>query len=280
MTKAAYERLRKEGYELAGGLDDLVQRASMYHSMFVDSGRRNVFPLIAAHGALWGSGYFKRGIRGGKLLSVLYLLTPARRAERLNALIRFADQFKDINRRVCAESYAMFHYTRLHGGSCFIRSRIGDDLADILCACHASADAGVPFPPEQRERLFVAFFHWEQNEVVGPAVSAAYAQFDWGLVKFFALRPRIRFSYFSARFCLKFDHFGIQEQRVAHGLAAYHQAELVGLDHVEKALAFYRILPPVPQAAAGIARSIFSAVSCSGLSCWSQRARSKASSTF
>ena len=119
MTFEAYEALRMDGYAMAGELDDLARRADVYRTMFRASGQRNVFPLIAAHGALWAVGYFELGKLGGMLMSLPYLLTPALRREKLAGLKVFADKFKDINRRVCAESYAIYHYTRVHGGSSF-----------------------------------------------------------------------------------------------------------------------------------------------------------------
>lgn len=108
MTREAYETLRKKGFALAGGLRDLSQRACVYHHMYADSGNRNVFPLLAAHGALWASGYFKKGMFGGRVLSIQYLLTPWLVKPHLDALSEFADKFRDINRRVCAESYALY----------------------------------------------------------------------------------------------------------------------------------------------------------------------------
>ncbi len=59
MTIDAYEALRKKGFALAGGIGDLRQRACIYLHLYQDSGGRNVFPLIAAHGALWAGRFFR-----------------------------------------------------------------------------------------------------------------------------------------------------------------------------------------------------------------------------
>ncbi len=142
-----------------------------------------MFPLIAAHGALWAAGYFRMGRRGGMLLSLRYLLTPALRRAKLASLAKFADCFRDINRRVCAESYAIYHYTKRYGGNDFVRSLIGDAFTDILCQCHASNRDSTSFGQAQRETLFLAFFNWEQEHIVGPAVTDAFEQFDWDVVK-------------------------------------------------------------------------------------------------
>lgn len=241
MTFEAYEGLREKGYALAGELDDLGRRAAVYQRVFEDSGHRNVFPLIAAHGALWAVGYFRLGKLGGMLMSLPYLLTPALRREKLAELKVFADKFKDINRRVCAESYAIYHYTKAYGGSSFIRSVIGDDFADALCECHASARAGTSFSQARREMLFLAFFNWEQDTVVGPAVIEAFDNFHWGVIKRLATRTKLNFTYFGKGFRVRFNTFSSKEERICRGLEVYWRAEEVGLERVESALSLYKV---------------------------------------
>lgn len=236
MTSDSYELLRKEGYALAGGLDDLRRRARVYHRMYQDSGKRNVFPLIAAHGTVWALGYFKKGLLGAQLATLPYLFMPRTRAAKLRAIADFADSFRDINRRVCAESYAVYHYTKRYGGDSFIRSVIGDGFADILGECHASGRLNSPFSQERRERLFAAFINWEQERVVAPLVTETFKRMYPGLIKFLALRPRIHFSYFGKNFRMQFDNFASQGERVEQGLQAYRHAEAVGLEQVERAL--------------------------------------------
>ncbi|GFE81896.1 hypothetical protein GCM10011487_38960 [Steroidobacter agaridevorans] len=243
MTREAYETLRKKGYALAGGLSDLSQRACVYHHMYEASGKRNVFPLIAAHGALWASGYFKKGMFGGKVLSIRYLLTPWLIKQHLDSLSEFADKFRDINRRVCAESYALYYYTRDHEETDLIRSIIGKDFAKVLYECHRSSDLGSQFSRESREELFNQFFRWEQENIVAPSVTEAYATFHWRAVKYLALRPRVSFSYFGKGYDLPFEDFSSKEERVAKGVMAYRRAEDVGLSQVEEALRHYGILP-------------------------------------
>ena len=243
MTSEAYAALRKEGYLLAGELGDLNRRAWVYHQMYLDSGKRSVFPLIAAHGALWATAYFRQGQLGGKIFSLPYLLTPALRRVRLASLALFADRFRDINRRVCAESYAIYHYTKRYGGGSFIRSVIGDAFADTLCECHASNKAGTPYGQELREKLFFAYFNWEQEHIVGPAVTEAFDDFDWGIVKYLALRTKLDFTYFGKNFGVRFKNFASKEERISRGLQVYRRAEEVGLDHVENALGRYKRIP-------------------------------------
>lgn len=56
---ASYQRLRDEAEQLAGRNRDLDQRATVYHHLYHHSRGNHVFPLIAAHGALWASGNFR-----------------------------------------------------------------------------------------------------------------------------------------------------------------------------------------------------------------------------
>src|SRR5690606_15063123 len=112
--RAYHEKLHSEAVRLAGGLHDLAQRAAVYHHLFEHSGRNHVFPLIAAHGALWARGYFRFGMRLGRLLSWQFPSTETRRRQ-MAALDRFADAFRDVNRRVCVDTYTKYHFSRRYG---------------------------------------------------------------------------------------------------------------------------------------------------------------------
>lgn len=243
MSKESYEKLRARGFLLAGGLSDLSRRAYVYHHLYADSGRRNVFPLIAAHGALWASGYFRKGMLAGRVISLQHLLDRTQRTALLASLVAFADKFRDINRRVCAESYAIYYYTKMYGRSDTMTSVIGADFLDLLCESHASRRVGTNFPREKRSRLFHAFFDWEQENIVAPSIIAAYQEFEWNTLRKLALQPRISFSYFGPGHSLKFEDFSSKRERIHRGLQAYERAEEVGCDQVEQALLLYKIMP-------------------------------------
>ncbi|NLR74256.1 hypothetical protein [Leeia aquatica] len=243
MTIEAYQHLRQLGMQLAGGMDALCQRVGVYHHMYRDSGGRNVFPLIAAHVGLHAVDFYRKGALAGQLLSLLHVLWPRRRRALLASLAGFIHQFRDINRRVCAESYALYYYTRQYGHTAEIESVIGQDFAALLCRCHDSQRHSSVFAPEERAALFSAFFGWEQDHIVAPAVKAAFRSFDWPLIKALALRPKIEFAYFGRRNPIRFKNFSSKAERIAHGLEAYRRAEAIGLDRVEAALADYRIMP-------------------------------------
>ena len=112
--RRAYQEREREGTALAGSILDLNQRASVYYHLYLDSNRNHVFPLIAAHGALWAGGYFKFGTQLGALLSLPSLLIPKRRPKQLQQLQEFANAFREVNRRVCVDTYASFGSETLH----------------------------------------------------------------------------------------------------------------------------------------------------------------------
>lgn len=236
MTAAAYERLRSEGYVLAGEVHDLHKRIRLYHRIYLESGKRHVFALIAAHGSLWATGYFKLGKLGARIASLPSLCIRGRRKQKLDAVAVFADRFRSINRQVCAESYAIFNYTRQYGANEIIRPVIGAHFADLLADCHASFAAGTGYPRHKREQLFDAFLAWEQDHIVAPNVAQAFADFDWPLIAWLARRPVIQFAYFGKHTRLRFRDFSCQDDRMSAGMQACRIAEDVGLEAVEAAL--------------------------------------------
>ena len=48
-----YMRIKREAEILAGDTMDFSRRAAVYHHLYQSSGGNHMFPLIAAHGALW-----------------------------------------------------------------------------------------------------------------------------------------------------------------------------------------------------------------------------------
>src|SRR5262245_5220688 len=67
-----YGFLHEEAVRLAGGLNDAEQRAATYRHLYRFSGGNHVFPLIAAHGALWSRNYFRAARRLATALSWQY----------------------------------------------------------------------------------------------------------------------------------------------------------------------------------------------------------------
>lgn len=238
-----YEQLSEQGTRLAGRLTDLAQRAAVYHHVFEDSGRNHIFPLIAAHGALWARGYFAFGMKLGRLLSWQYPFSPAKRAEAQNRLTEFADAFREINRQVCVDTYASYHFTSEFGDHPDASQIIAPQLLDALCRIHAARRTGRELNTLEKRGVFEAHFLNEQQHVVGPRIAKAIEAFDWPLLKGVALRPLVQFSYFRQGEFFWFQGFHRTEERIARGLRAFDIGARVGWKEVEASLDRYAVLP-------------------------------------
>lgn len=241
--RSEYARLQAEGQILAGKLTDLSQRATVYHHLYQQSGGNHVFPLIAAHGALWAGGYFRFGMRLGWYLSWQYGLTPSLRAERLQQLQDFADVFRDVNRRVCVDSYVNFHLTSKFGSDPALRELISPELIAVLNEVHAAAKQGMALPDERKRHIFTTHFLHEQQNVVGPALENAVANFRWPLVRWIALMPLIKFAYFEEGQRIWFSNFANRDERIRRGHEAFEMGQEVGWNRVAASLREYDILP-------------------------------------
>ena len=239
----AYDELTEEGTRLAGRLPQLAQRASVYHHLFRASGGNHVFPLIAAHGALWAGGYFRFGMRLGRVLAWQHAFSGSKRTQLLADLGAFADAFREVNRLVCVDTYRNFYFTARFGNhpdaSEFIRPTILEELNRL----HAAREAGRRYSEEEKLELFRSHFLNEQETVVGPRISAAVAALDWPVLKAIALRPIIQFAYFPRGRALCFRNFGLTEERIRNGERAFGFGSQVGWSVVEQALKHYAVLP-------------------------------------
>ena len=237
------DRFRADAIAMAGRTGDLAQRAAMYHHLYENSGGNHGFPLLAAHGALWASSYFRQGLRAASLISALQKpLDHCGRETLLADVNSFAESFRDINRSVCIETLYIYWLS----GEPRCRELAGETIPARLLAemdrCHWAKDRSRKLGPNERRSLFEAFFRWEQAEIVGPGVEAAFATFEWRAIRYLALRPTIRFAYFG-RVGLSFRDFSSREERIEKGLAAFALAERVGWEAVEHALASYGVMP-------------------------------------
>lgn len=242
LLQRAHE-LELEATKLAGGLLDLAQRASVYRHLYLASGRNHAFPLIAAHGALWAGGYFRFGLQLGRILSWQYALRPGRRHEMLRQLEAFANVFRDINRRVCIDTYKNFYLSKKYGQRAGIEQFIPLELLEPLNRMHAAQAAGAELSDDEKRLVFEAHFRNEQQTIVEPLISAALTQFEWPLLRAIALRPLVSFAYFPRGQRLWFRNFASQEERIEKGFAAFDTAATVGWSAVDAALARYQMLP-------------------------------------
>jgi hypothetical protein len=239
----SYEHLRGEAALLAGGINDLAQRASVYHHLFEHSRGNHVFPLLAAHGALWAGGYFRSGMKVGSALTWQHAFAPATRRDLMAGLAAFANAFRDINRRVCIETYTIYYLSDQTELLPFAERHVPPDLLEQMARCHAARRAGRQLSDAEKRSLFGAFFLWEQKNIVGPSVDAAAEEFTWKLMKWLALRPTVRFSYLPKSVSLPFKNFADMAERIERGFQAFDAGALVGWDHVEGMICKYRLMP-------------------------------------
>lgn len=240
---AVYQSFHDEGTRLAGGLTDLAQRAAVYHHVYFDSGRNHVFPLIAAHGALWARDHFAFGQQLAWWLSWQYGYDGQLRRQQLAAVEAFANALRDINRRVCADTYASYHFTAQFGDHPDAARLVAPSLLSALDRVHSARRAARELSNREKLAVFEAHFLNEQEHVVGPTIAAAAAGLQWPLVKWIALRPTIRFAYFPSGQALWFRDFSSRQERIANGLAAFHIAAQVGWNETAAALRDYAVLP-------------------------------------
>lgn len=235
--------LRAEGERLAGGLTQLPQRATVYRHLYRASDGNHLFPLIAAHGALWARGYFSAAMRLGEILAWQYFWSPQVRFQQMSSLQRFADAFRDINRRVCVETYATFHFTAEHGEHPDAAECVSPDLLLSLNRMHAAQRARRSMSTAEKLEIFTAHFLDEQEHVVGPSIQATLDAFDWPIAKWISLKPFIQFAYFPSGTWFWFGDFSSREERIARGLRAFEIAAEVGFAETEAALQKYEVLP-------------------------------------
>jgi hypothetical protein len=239
----AYDTLTEEGARLAGTLPQLAQRASVYHHLFRASGGNHVFPLIAAHGALWAGGYFRFGMRLGRALVWQHCFDAEKRARLLGELETFADAFREVNRQVCVDTYRNFYFTAQFGDHPDAAEFIRPTILEALNRLHAARERGETYDEGEKHELFRTHFLNEQETVVGPRISAAVARFEWPLLKGIALRPIIRFAYFPRATVLCFRNFALTEERIRNGERAFAIGSQMGWNVVEQALRRYAVLP-------------------------------------
>lgn len=240
--QAAYAALRDEAVQLAGGLTDLAQRATVYHHVYRHSGGNHIFPLIAAHGALWARGYFRLGLGLGRWLACQFGVGVRRRAQ-LATLDDFANAFRDINRRVCVDIYTNYHFMLCHGDEAGAEQVLPAPLFAALHRLRWARLRGRALTEAEQLAVFEAHFLHEQEAEVGPSVARASAQFSWPVMKWLALQPVVRFAYFPRWRVLRFRDFTDVRERIRNGLQAFAWGANAGWGTVEAKLRAYGVLP-------------------------------------
>lgn len=241
--QARYDEIHAESSLLAGDLHDIPRRALILINMYLDSGRNHAFSLIAAHGALWAQGYFEAGGSLGRLIARRYFYDPDERAYRLGLLREFADDFRKVNRQVCIDTYANYHFAGRYGREPGADGLIVPSLLGALNRVHDARERRAEFDPGERRRVFEQSFRSEQEVTVAPGVQAAVQSFECKIMRFLCLRPLVRFAYFPSFRYLWFRNFADKDERIDRGLRAYDLAAKVGWPRVERSLRYYGVMP-------------------------------------
>jgi len=241
--ETVYQAVETDAKRLGGGLNDMTQRAIVYHHLYVSSGGNFIFPLIAAHGALWARWYLFLAKYAAILLAIIDLSGGRSFRVKMTLYKDYVNRFKAINRTVMQETYKVLHMAKLYGAHPIIAADMPQSLRDNLNICHQYAIHGTAMPPEQQRAFYEDFFRWEQNNVVAPAVEEAIKAFDWPLMKWFCMRPWVWFSYFRLGRSLIFKNFSDAEERTQKGLAAFDWAIHLGWNKIESNLTLNPFFP-------------------------------------
>jgi hypothetical protein len=246
--RRAYRHFHEEAIRLGGQLGDADSRAAVFRDIYRHSGQNHVFPLLAAHATLWVRDYCLFGARWAWWLSWQYGLCPARRRTQLAAVGEFIAALREVNRRICAATYADYHFAARFGRHPAAGQVLDEALLEPLLRIHAARQAKGKLSDHEKLEVFWPHFLHEQEFHVGPAMTAALAKLHWPLVNFLALRPVVRLAYFPRGQRLWFGNLLSQRQRVANGLRSFQAAAEAGWQRTEESLAEYGALSPVSTA--------------------------------
>jgi hypothetical protein len=230
---AAWREIAAVAHEISGTTRDAARRSILYFALYEDSGRNLMFPLIAAHGSLWGVHHTERLDR---------LLTPLLRVSRRGRVRRWLeglDDVRDVNRRVFREIYTTFYFTRFYGRHPRATVHVRPPIVERYNRVHDAVRTGVPLTKEERRDAYFEVFVHEQNDIVDPGLADAARLAGSPLLEAALKRVSPRFKYFPRRERLWFTDFTDVEQRNREGLRALDFAEEVGPDRVFEALGEY-----------------------------------------
>ena len=216
--------IETDAKRLGGQLNDMTTRSVVYHHIYVCSGCNFIFPLLAAHGALWARWYLFLAKFAALAFALLDVTRGFRFKTNMTDYKAFVTTFKDINRTVMVKTWIIFHMTKLYGVHDAVTSDMPDRLRDNLSICHQFSSSGKQMTLSQQRDFYEDYFRWEQVNVVGPTVDKACKAFDWPIMKWFCLRPWVWFSYFRLGRALIFKNFSNADERTEKGLTAFDWA--------------------------------------------------------
>jgi hypothetical protein len=240
---SAYAEIRAEAARMAGGPGDMPQRVALLHSIFEDSGRNHAFPEVALHGALWAYGFYERRGAVSRSITYRYFYDREERARRAYMLFVFAQGFKEANRSVFIDTYANYHFTKLHGEAAGAEEIVAPELLDALNRVHRATRSGRSLSASERGEVFRTALLFEQESTVGPKVREEVAKFDCPILTRIVLKPIVRFTYFPRTTALLFRDFSDTDERIEKAVRSYELAERAGWARVTDGIRYQGVLP-------------------------------------
>lgn len=226
--------IRDDADILAAGVDDLGQRSLVYYQIYRDSKTLFHFPLVASHGALWATWYLFAAWLAANVFAIVDFTCHLNRKDRMATYATYVRAIKEINRQVMIEAYTSLYLYKCFGETACDELKFSERLAAQFKERFGVGAKSFVRTNESDRDFYETFFRWEQQKVVGPAVDAALAAFEWPLMKVLSRQPWVWFSYFRVGRTLIFKDFADKEERVAKGLAAFDWAAAKGWDVIER----------------------------------------------
>jgi hypothetical protein len=211
--------------QISGDTHAATRRAVLYMAIYEDSQRNFMFPLIAAHGSLWGITHTESLDR---LLSPLGRVSRRRVPRWRGAL----DDVRDVNRRVFQEIYTTFYFTRHFGAHPAAGEIVRPEVLALYNRVHEAIRFQRPLSAADRRDVYFSVFVHEQDDIVDPGLERAAAATGSPLFVRALKRVSPRFAYFPRGERLWFTDFTDVGQRNREGLRALDFAEEVGPNHV------------------------------------------------
>ncbi|MCY2966952.1 MAG: hypothetical protein NT069_25520 [Planctomycetota bacterium] len=236
-----FDALRAQSVEQAGELYDIPRRVKLLMETYDDSRGNHAFFQIAAHGALWATGYFEVGGSVGQFMARRYFYNATERTFRLGLLNQFAERFRAINRLVCIDTVTNYRFTKQFGREPGAERLVAPPLLEALNTVHAARERGLQLDEPAKRKVFEQSFLCEQEITVAPGVAEAVAGFDCKILRTICLRPLVRFSFFPRCNYMIFRDFSNKAERIEKGLRAYDRAAAAGWNRVRESMRDYRL---------------------------------------
>ena len=220
-----YQEIRAIATDLAGDVDDVPRRASLLRGIYLETGGRHRFPLLGAHGVLWGHVKFQ---------------VAEKFIKNTNAN-SFMEGIRDVGRRIFIDVYTHYKFSKEFGLHPKAEKFVRPELLTVLNQMHESVKTSKPCSPDVLRELFRQSLLWEQEMTVTSGVFEEFEKLGNAAFRSIAKKPIVNFAFFPSRKYLWFKDFTDKEERIEKALQTYDIAEQVGWLYVQARLERYQI---------------------------------------